>query len=82
MITNKIKIFAVILIFSLILGLCYSIYKLGIKNATIDCKEKEIQVKTETVEVVKYIYKDDSKIYIKPNSSFNELLKRMKNGEI
>lgn len=82
MISTKIKILAVVLMLFLLGILGFSIYNLGIKTATINCKEKEIQVKTETVEVVKYIYKDDSKIYIRPNDSFKVLLDRMKKGEI
>lgn len=79
---SKLKIFLSFLVLSLMLLLGFFIYRLGKSSAKIDCKEQEIQVQTKIVEVVKYLYKEDAKVYIRPNSSFKELLDRMERGEI
>ena len=76
------KIIAILFCLLLLTTLGGSLYLLGKNKAKLDCKEQEIKTKTETVEVIKYVYKDTAKIYIKPNSTFKELLDRMKNGEI
>lgn len=86
MITSKIKIFAGLLAFILIIAgfaiFCQTMYKTGKQKAEIECKEKEVEVQTQTVEVIKYIYKDTSEILLKPNKTFKELLERMKKNEI
>lgn len=86
MLTTKIKILLISLILLalfIIAGVFgYSLYKNGKQKAEIECKEKEIEVQTQTVEVVKYIYKDTSAILLKPNKTFKELLERMKKNEI
>ena len=74
-------ILAIIFIFPMCL-IGYFLYKSGFNSAQKNCMEKDIEAKTETVEVIKYIYKDDAKIYIRPNSSLDELIKRMEKGEI
>lgn len=81
---KEVKIFMLTIItISILLGLAlYLCYKWGKTDGDKECKEKEVQVKTETVEVVKYIYKDDAKIYIRPNSTLDELIRRMEKGEI
>lgn len=82
MVVSKVKlvILSILIICFVGLGLC--IYRLGKNKAEIECKEQEIQVKTKTVEVIKYVYKDNAKIYLRPNSTFQEILDRMKKGEI
>jgi len=86
MITNKVKLLGILIAFILMLicfgVLSYSLYKNGKQKAELECKEKEIQVQTQTVEVIKYVYKDSTEILLKPNKTFKELLERMKNNEI
>ena len=86
MITNKVKLLGILIAFILMLicfgVLSYSLYKNGKQKAELECKEKEIQVQTQTVEVIKYVYKDSMEILLKPNKTFKELLERMKNNEI
>ena len=86
MFTSKIKIILFLTFFLLLIvgasALGYSLYNNGKQKAELECKEKEIQVETKTVEVIKYIYKDHAEILLKPNKTFKELLERMKKNEI
>lgn len=82
MTTGKLKLIAIAFILILLIVLGFFIYRLGQANSKIECKEAEIQVQEKTVEVIKYVYKQDVKELLKPNKTFKELLERMKNGEI
>lgn len=82
MVVSKIKLIVLFILIICFVGLGLCVYKLGKDKAKMECKDQEIQVKTETVEVIKYVYKDNAKIYLRPNSTFQEILDRMKKGEI
>lgn len=57
-------------------------FKYGKEAGLHDCEEQKTTEKQETIEVIKYIYKDEAQIYIRPNSTLDELIKRMEKGEI
>lgn len=86
MFSSKIKIILGLVVFILLaLGAALffqTIYKTGKQKAEIECKEKEIEIQTQTVEVIKYVYRDNANILLKPNKTFAELLERMKKNEI
>lgn len=80
--TKKV-IFGLILFGSIILCICfYTFYTMGKDKAKQDCLNKEVQVKTETIEVIKYINNKDSEIYARPSSDFESLLQRMERNEL
>lgn len=64
----------------IILGIAF--YKYGQEVVLRECEEQKVETKQETIEVIKYIYKDEAQVYLKPNSTLDELIKRMERGEI
>ena len=81
--TNKIAIFlgTGFTVFALLVA-GYSLYSKGKSVARLECSKEKQEVQVKTVEIIKYITKEDAKIYVKPNSDFATILKRMKKDEI
>lgn len=68
------------IILLIILGIAF--YQYGQEAGLRECEEQKVETKQETIEVIKYIYKDEVQVYLKPNSTLDELIKRMERGEI
>lgn len=82
MISRKVLFILAILTSILIGFLFYNIYSIGKEKGKSDCLKTEVKIKTETIEVIKYITKKESEIYSRPSSSFKSLLERMERNEL
>ena len=71
---------SICIILLIILGIAF--YQYGQEAGLRKCEEQKVETKQETIEVIKYIYKDEAQVYLKPNSTLDELIKRMERGEI
>lgn len=71
----KIKIVLVALIGTACFIMCFCAYQWGKSTA-------RTEVITQQVEVIKYVEKQKSKIYSRPNAHRDELLKRMRAGDL
>lgn len=66
----------------IIAGAYYSGRSIGLRDARIECANKEKEVIIQEKEVIKYVEKEKAKIYSSPNADTNTLIGLFNEGKL